>query len=448
MIAIIGIHLLSCWTMMNGQKSSFPANHWQKYANIREAGFSKEPLDSLQHLLQSSNTAALLVIHDGKILLEYGATTRRFPQTSIRKSYLSALFGKYKIDLNQTLDQLGINDLTPLTAAEKQARIIDLLAARSGIYLPSAYSPESMEKRLPARGSHAPGTFWFYNNWDFNVLNTIFQKETNQDFFQAFAADIATPIQMEDFRMSDTYYRYEKDKSQHPAYLFKFSARDMARFGLLYLNKGKWGKKQLLSSEWIQQSTNVYTADLGVDFANRGSYGLLWWIAKPPLPTPMYYASGLGGQRIYILPESNLVVVHLTDTYQNKGVSEEHLEKILQLLLQAKTGTSMRKPHVMEYIIETPPIQSVKVDTAVLSQFSGVYQHRFLGDLKVTVDRENLRLELGLGYFRLLPTGNNLFWVEDIDIPCEFINSNGEKKGQVVSEMNEKRELKKVTFYY
>lgn len=173
---------IGCMSMI-GQTTTFPGQQWQQYADVTEAGFAKAPLDSLQNLLQSSKTAALLVVHDGKVLFEYGDIDRRLPQTSIRKSYLNALFGKYDIDVNKTLAALNIDDSTPLTNQEKQAKVIDLLAARSGIYLPAAYSPESMEQRLPERGSHAPGTFWFYNNWDFNVLSTIFQKETGKDFF-------------------------------------------------------------------------------------------------------------------------------------------------------------------------------------------------------------------------------------------------------------------------
>jgi hypothetical protein len=47
---------------------------------------------------------------------------------------------------------------------------VDLLRSRSGVYHPVDFETESMQKGRPARGSHAPGTLWYYNNWDFNVL--------------------------------------------------------------------------------------------------------------------------------------------------------------------------------------------------------------------------------------------------------------------------------------
>jgi hypothetical protein len=65
------------------------------------------------------------------------------------------------IDINQSLEQLGIDDSPdPLTEDERQARVVDLLRARSGIYHPVDFASDGQKKTRPARGSHAPGTFW------------------------------------------------------------------------------------------------------------------------------------------------------------------------------------------------------------------------------------------------------------------------------------------------
>src|SRR5919109_1479372 len=69
-----------------------------------------------------------------------------------------------------TLAELGIDDQQSLTEAEKRATVADLLGSRSGVYLPAAKEPADMRAERPARGSHAAGEFFFYNNWDFNVL--------------------------------------------------------------------------------------------------------------------------------------------------------------------------------------------------------------------------------------------------------------------------------------
>jgi CubicO group peptidase (beta-lactamase class C family) len=94
---------------------------------------------------------------------------------SIRKSLLSALIGiavdEHKIDLNAAIGSLDIDDNAPsLSSTEKTATVADLLKARSGIYHPALYETPGMARLRPARGSHPPGTFWYYNNWDFLVL--------------------------------------------------------------------------------------------------------------------------------------------------------------------------------------------------------------------------------------------------------------------------------------
>jgi len=71
--------------------------------------------------------------------------------------------------------------------------------SRSGIYHAAAYEAPDAKAKRPRRGSHPPGTFWYYNNWDFNVLGFIYQKLANNNIFQAFEKQIARPIGMEDF---------------------------------------------------------------------------------------------------------------------------------------------------------------------------------------------------------------------------------------------------------
>src|ERR1700674_3965198 len=100
----------------------------------------------------------------GEVVDEWGDFDQKLDSYSVRKSLLSALYGIYSsegmIDINETLEQLGIDDSPdPLTKEEKQARIVDLLRARSGVYHAVDFETESMKKGRPARGSHAPGTY-------------------------------------------------------------------------------------------------------------------------------------------------------------------------------------------------------------------------------------------------------------------------------------------------
>src|SRR5207247_606298 len=83
--------------------------------------------------------------------------------------------------------ELGIDDSEPsLTPEEKKATLGDLLKARSGVYHPALYETPGMKAARPRRSSHAHGTFWYYNNWDFNVLGTVFERQTKNSLFREF----------------------------------------------------------------------------------------------------------------------------------------------------------------------------------------------------------------------------------------------------------------------
>ncbi|UCC75223.1 MAG: serine hydrolase, partial [Gemmatimonadota bacterium] len=209
-------------------------------------------------------SGTFMVVDRGILVWEYGDTRRNWAVVqSVRKSYLSALYGIYRdegyIDLSLTLAELGIDDKPPsLTEEEKQANIEQLLQARSGVYHEAAAESQSMKDARPPRGSHPPGTFWYYNNWDFNALGTIFTQLTGTGVFDALYERLAVPLQMQDFQVEDGFYYYE-DMSIHPAYHFAMSARDMARFGLLFLRNGRWRDEQIVPEAWVPRSTYPYS---------------------------------------------------------------------------------------------------------------------------------------------------------------------------------------------
>jgi CubicO group peptidase (beta-lactamase class C family) len=227
-----------------------------------------------------------------------------------------------KIDATRTLADLGIDEKeTPLTTVERQARVVDLLQGRSGVYLPAAAEIDAMRDARPTRGSHPPGTFWYYNNWDFNVLGTIFRRGTGEDLFQAFDRRIARPIGMQDYRADAGVYELEPP-SEHAAFGFRISARDLARFGLLYLHRGRWAGRQVIPEAWVDASVRSYsTTGTQGSLASKSGYGYMWWIhvnarAHPELRLPdgSFTASGNGGQRLTVIPSIDTVVVNLMNT--------------------------------------------------------------------------------------------------------------------------------------
>jgi CubicO group peptidase (beta-lactamase class C family) len=305
-------------------QDSFPGNTWRPLSSPEKYGWSKQKLAVAQAYANadSIHTSAVMVVQGGEVVDQWGDTNQKIDCYSIRKSLLSALYGIYSaegaIDINQTLEQLGIDDSPdPLTKEEKQARVVDLLRARSGVYHKVDFETESMQKSRPPRGSHAPGTFWYYNNWDFNVLGTIFEKKTGLKMGDAFYQRIARTIGMEDFHSSDVFY-FGGPLSIHPAYHFEITARDMARFGLLYLRHGRWNGKQIVPDAWIEKSSHA-SEMVKSDGADHGGYEYLWWVDYggvhfPEVSLPgIYSARGNGAHYIFIIPTLDMVIVHRTD---------------------------------------------------------------------------------------------------------------------------------------
>ena len=208
----------------------FPGTHWLQYKTPEDAGFSSQKLEKARKLAEHYKSASVLIIYKGAIVQSWGDASRRFRMHSARKATQSALIGIYtskgQIDINKTIGEYGIDEITLLTDVEKRATVEQLLTGYSGIYLPSVAGNNGG----PKRGAYKPGEHWYYNNWDYNALNSVFEQQTHVKLTDAFVENIARPIGMEDFAPHDAWYNYEKI-SMHPVYHMNMSSRDMARFG-------------------------------------------------------------------------------------------------------------------------------------------------------------------------------------------------------------------------
>jgi CubicO group peptidase (beta-lactamase class C family) len=102
-------------------------------------------------------------------------------------------------------------------------------------------------------------------NWDFNVLGSIFELQLHSKIGVEFHDQIAAAIPMQEFRVEDLYYLRATLKiaaveaSIHPMYHFRLTARDLARFGYLYLHHGNWNGTQIVPSDWVEESTRAYS---------------------------------------------------------------------------------------------------------------------------------------------------------------------------------------------
>jgi CubicO group peptidase (beta-lactamase class C family) len=393
-----------------------PQKTWQQYKTPEEAGFSSEKIIEAKKIYDGQDTAAYMVVYNGKVVISWGDVERRYMCHSVRKSLLSAVYGTHvddgTIDLDKTLEELNIDDQSPLTKEEKQAVIRDLLKSRSGVYHPAAYETTGMKARRPKRGSHKRNSFWYYNNWDFNTLCAILRQETKTDFFEDFKNRIADPIQMEDFRLIDGYYHLEAENSNFPAYPFRLSARDLARFGQLFLQEGKWNNKQLISKEWIKESTTSFSCA----GPNMG-YAYLWWIDSDFDDVGgMYTARGVGSQVIAVLPGANMVIVQRVDTYSRKSAGFD--KELVRMILAAKVSEPRPKPELVPLqnmpSYKRPELATLK--PKVLKKYLVEYQ---VGDKKYIIKNLHDYLVMESPYrqtFRLLPVSKTLFVVEDAEV--------------------------------
>ncbi len=413
-----------------------PKDEWQSYSTPEEAGFDSQKLEEAIEFANSIGSAAVFVVYRGAVLVDWGETSRRFKCHSMRKSLLSALYGIYiddgTIDVNKTLGEMGIDEFpNTLTEQEKRARIVDLLSARSGIYLPAASEPARNVK--PPRGSHPPGTHWCYNNWDFNTLLTIFEQETGKRIFAEFDKQFAKPLQMEHFDPSHGYYHYERDKSMHPAYPFRMSARDLARFGLLFLNKGRWGNKQILSEEYVKLSTSLVSHDPS-HYTGSG-YGYMWWVnqAEPFKANGMFSALGSGEHSIDILPGADIVLVHRPNTYLWQRISFQQRRKLIQLVLDAKIGEPDQNPDLIPVSSPSPSFKSLQMTEGEKNSYVGKYLNDG-GKSPFIIDNVDgqLKADFGEGNVNLFKLSKDHFIIEDYNDNVYFI-TDGEENRELIS---------------
>ncbi|MEM9052258.1 MAG: serine hydrolase [Bacteroidota bacterium] len=319
-------------------------------------GYSTQKLQRLAVHLEMSGSSSMMVLKDGDVIFEWGETDKKHLIHSMRKAMLNSLYGiaieRGQIDSLATLRDLGIDDIQPsLTENELNARVADLLKSRSGVYHDAAAVHGGMLKDRPLRGTYLAGEHYYYNNWDFNVLGRILEDATGKSIYELFETEIAEPLGMLDYKgeyvsidvemdelempNTDGYYKYEPSQSKYPAYHFRMSARDLAIYGLLYLNYGEWNGKQLISKEWIDESTKTHSI---YDPRYGSAYGMLWRVRVPKEDTKRnsFYHTGVGIHMLGIYPDAGIVMVHRVDTEKDYDYNEGDFYKMIGLLFDAK----------------------------------------------------------------------------------------------------------------
>ncbi len=165
----------------------------------------------------------------------------------------------------------------------------------------------------------APGTDWYYGDGNPQLLSGVIQTVTGISE-EAFAVEnLFEPLGI-------TLYQWEKhaDGLTFGAFGLWLKPRDMAKIGRLMVQGGVWDGEQLLSAEWIAESTKVQTA--------HQTYGYYWY---PWEAQGTFFAEGHGGQLIYVVPDKQIVVVITADSYSNSRALSSRFDELFIGIMNA-----------------------------------------------------------------------------------------------------------------
>ena len=274
-------------------------------------------------------TRAIVVLYDGKLVAEkYAAGITKHTRLtgwSMAKSITAALTGILVKEGKLNPDAPApVKEWADVKDPRHQILLKDLLRQSSGLDFVEDYSKYSDVTRMlfmradmgaysanrPLK--HKPGTVFNYNGGNSNILSRIIRETVGEKDYHAFPYEAL-------FHKTGMYSAVmEPDASGNfvgSSYCHA-SARDWARFGLLYLNDGQFNGQQILPEGWVQSSVQPAPASA------NGGYGYQVWLNRgsksnpdtrkyPQLPTDMFFADGFEGQNVFVIPSKKLVVVRL-----------------------------------------------------------------------------------------------------------------------------------------
>lgn len=293
-----------------------------------------------QHLLDSLKTTAFLVIKDKKIEIERyyleGSDSAHTNSFSVAKSYISVLIGFAIQDGKiKSLDQ-PISDFIESFQNGKKSKITvrDVLMMSSGLdwdesyagpfsITTKAYYGDNLKKIIDQQKAIEPaGKTFKYLSGNTQVLAFVLKKATGKSLSEYATEKIWKPLGHE----QNAFWSLDKKNGDEKAYCcISTNARDFARIGQFYLDSGKWNNKQLLNKEYILESiipngTLDYESNKPNDY-----YGLHWWLI-PHNNQKIFYARGILGQYIIVIPEKKIVIVRLGHVRGERRKNTKHYE--------------------------------------------------------------------------------------------------------------------------
>ncbi|NRB54004.1 MAG: serine hydrolase [Saprospiraceae bacterium] len=284
-------------------------------------GWCTEKVAALSAFLEEKNTKSFIILKAGKIVMEayYGDhdADKVWYWASASKSLVAMLYGMAQED-----GILQIDDPTSTylgqgwtsTTAEQEAAITlkSQLSMASGLddAIEDTGSTNNCFEPQCFQYLSAPYSRWAYHNSAYRILQDVLETVSGQNKFNYTRSRLGDRIGMKGFWLNYVYYS---------------KARDMARFGLLALNRGIWETDTLLHDQ------AYFDAMIHPSQQENPSYGYLWWLNGqeafqlpgvqfridremiPAAPADLFAALGKNDQKIYVVPSEDLVVVRQGD---------------------------------------------------------------------------------------------------------------------------------------
>lgn len=342
----------------NKDRHYWPTQGWES-ADLKDHNFDADKMKLADQFAENDELSrALLVVKDGYMVFERyyhgGSAEQSTNLHSVTKSFSSALVGFLMDDeIITSTDQL-MSSLMPdypefgeITLQHVLTHTTGLNWTEEGILWENWVASTDWVAEALSRGFYtSPGKKFKYSSANSQFLTSLVYYKTDVFPGQMAKDRLFDPlgIPFAVFNETVTYkqwrdyveplsqsWRKDTKGIEIAGTCLYLTARDMAKFGFLYLNQGRWENTQLLSKEWIEASTREHERNI----YGRYSYGYHWWITYIGAH-PTFLASGYGGQIIGIVPSLDLVVVLKYD-----AINPVH----------PKSGTSHDDMHLFDLVV-------------------------------------------------------------------------------------------------
>ena len=347
-----------------GRADYWPTDGWRS-SPPEEQGLDPKTLSQIDHDVKETFPAvkSVLVVRNGYVVFEnyyQGYDRSDYHHVfSVTKSVISALVGVALKDdriesLDQRLSEFFPEHFGPGTDPRKgQITVENLLTMTNGFRLNSFYNNKGFEQILSSDDvveasigqpmAKEPGEEFNYNDGDAHLLSAILTKTTGQsalayaheNLFGPLGIDSdpdasiqAVPANFRRFEQAGFVWADDGQGNSVGAFGLKLTARDMAKIGYLYLQDGRWEGRQIVPRGYVRASTREQVETGYSPAGVPAGYGYLWWTRKVE-GYRAFYASGYGGQLIYVIPELNLVAVIVSEAPGRGEIDTESPDLLL-----------------------------------------------------------------------------------------------------------------------